>query len=177
MPWNAERIPWSDMTSCLKNAFKGEYCIEKGRNFIKLCYGRGSWKKKDVKYFENGKFTWPHNGERIELKKITPDISGLKNGYLNQEIIKEELLITDFGLYTCNNNMHEDLVKVFPKMKYFGHIPQNKIVLYFNTPKDALDAFQRGKDVLVKNWKVNVLFNRKRKSLGFRQLRSRSPPR
>ena len=184
LPWQAERIPWSDMVTCLKNVFKGEYCIEKGRTFIKICYGRGSWKKKDVEHFQNKnaneKFTWPHNGEAIELLKSSTNINGLRNGYLNREIIEDELLISDVGLLT--GTFHKDLERVFPKMKSFRHLAENnKIVLIFHTPKDALEAFQRGKDVLVKNWKVNVLFNRVSKKFGhefgFRQLRSRSPPR
>ena len=69
-------------------------------------------------------------------------------------------------------------VKVFPNLKSFSNFRNlDKIELYFDNAKDALEAFHSGKDIFIGNWKANVIFNRQWKNLNYSQSRLRSPRR
>ena len=160
----------------LRSIFKGDIVIYVSHLFIKITYGRSSWKKEDLKFFNSRLFYWPHNRELVVIKDSTsiPEDSKFKNASLNDEIQETELVIhnvkTDVG--------YEELVKVFPNLKnFFNFRNLDKIELYFDNAKDALEAFHSGKDVLIGNWKTNVIFNRRWKNSNYSQSRLRSPRR
>ena len=170
-------MPCGQLCYFLRSIFKGDIVIYVSRLFIKITYGRSSWKKEDLKFFNSRLFYWPHNRELVVIKDSTsiPEDSKFKNASLNDEIQETELAIhnvktADFG--------YEDLVKVFPNLKSFSNFRNlDKIELYFNNAKDALEAFHSGKEVFIGNWKANVIFNRQWKNSNYSQSRLRSPRR
>ena len=155
------KISCQRICAFLRSIFKGEFMIYYSPWFIKIMYGNTSRKEKELKFFNSRLFYWPHNRELVVLRHSTsiPEDSKFKHAFLDDEIIETELAIHN----VTTDLRFEDLVKVFPNLKDFSKNSQvDKIYLFFNTAKDALEAFHSGKDVLIGKWKVNVIFNRRR---------------